>query len=232
MKWIRLLLPVILVVSILLSAGVVYADDEESGLDVDITVIGNDADVEVDLYGDDNTANVTFHSENPTVLINGQDINEPTVIVRSSGPSKGWIMKRIDQAVSSLYDWANETGQVLTMTMDGLAKVILTVEDQDSQLDVASNDASELRTRLETQAAQLDNHESRLSGLDAQVEALIAKDAILQAYVKDYANYLQAEYDRKLMVIIVVFSVMVVGLAVGLGVGFGLSIRRLNRNRL
>ena len=221
MKWIRLLLPVILVISILLSTGIVYAGEEEdSGLDVDITVVGDDADVGVDIIGD-----------NAEVWINGQNLNEPTVIRKSSGPSKGWIMKRINQAVSSLYAWAGDSEVRLSLVTDGLAKVILIVKDQDTQLGEASNDASELRAGLEAQLTQLDNHENRLSGLDAQVEALIAEDAILQAYITDYANYLQADYDRKLMVIIVIFSVIVVCMAIGLGVGFGMSIHRL-RSRL
>jgi len=219
MRYLGLMLAILLLIVTLLGvSSPVHADDEDgdSGLDVDIVVVGDDADVDVDLYGNDNTANVNFHSENPSVYINGQNINEPTVIVRSSGPSKGWIMKRIDQAVSSLYDWAGETGQVLSLTMDGLAKVILTVEEQDSQLSEASSDTDELRAGLEAQIARLDNHENRLYGLDAQVEAHVAEDAILQAYVKDYANYLRADYDRKLMAIVATFSAVVVGLAIGL----------------
>lgn len=222
MKWLRRLLPVFLAIVLLLSIGsVVYADDKEDGLNVDIAILGDSPDVEVDIYGDD-----------AEVWINGRNLNEPTVIIQNSGSrgtSKGWILKRIDQAVGSLYTWAGETKYMLGLTMDGLAKVIITVEAQDSQLDVASSDVDELRADLDTQTTQLGNHETRLFYLDAQVEALVSEDAILQAYVTDYANYLQADYDRKLMTIVTIFSVMVVGLAVGFGVGFGISIHRLQK---
>jgi len=242
MKWIRILLPVILIMGLLLGvSSVAYAgepnddpgtgegqgSDDDGGLNVDITVVGDDADVDIAVIGDN--SDVTVNTTGTDVWVNGRNLNEPTVIHQgNNGASKGWIRKRINEAVGSLYTWAGETGQVLSMTMDGLAKVILTVEDQDSRLGDTSADIEELYAGLESQMTRLSDHEDRLASLDAQVEALEAQDAITQAYVKDYANYLQVEYDRKLTIMSGVFLLAVVGLAVG----FGVSIHRLrSRNK-
>lgn len=219
MRYLGLMLAILLLIVTLLGvSSSVHADDgdEDSGLDVDIVVVGDDADVEVDVIGDD--SEVTVNTTGTEIWINGQNLNEPTVIRQggNGGASKGWVRKRIDQAVGSLYSWAGDAQSRISLTADGLAKVIMTIGDQDTQLDETSTEIGELYAELEAQTAQLNAHEDRLTSLDEKVKTLDAQDAIIQAYVKDYANYLRADYDRKLMAIVATFSAVVVGLAIGL----------------
>lgn len=219
MRCLGLMLAIFLLMGMFLGiSSPAYADDgdEDSGLDVDIVIVGDNADVEVDVIGED--SEVTVNTTGTEIWINGQNINEPTVIIRKgdSGTSKGWIRKRINQAVGPLYSWFDDAGAVISLTADGLAKVILTIQDQDSQLGETSTSIGEIIAELEAQNTQLSGHEDRLTGLDEKVKSLELQDENTQAFVRDYANYLRADYDRKLMAIVILFSVVAIGLVIGL----------------
>ena len=208
MKWLRIILPIFLIMGMLLCPIVAYADDgdeEEDGLNVDITVVGDNSEVGVDLYGDDNTADVNFHSENPTVYINGQNINEPTVIHEGGGVGGGWVKSKINQALAPVQSWAEETAARLGLTMDGLAKVILLAQDNESELEASFSQLGGHSERLTTL-------ESETASLGEQVDALEAQDAAITARV----NYLTAYYNRILLTIIGAFSLVVIGLIIGL----------------
>ena len=90
MKGLRALLVVLLTASFLLLTCPAYADDGK--LEVEIAIIGDDADVGVDIHGND-----------AEVRINGQNLAEPTVIrVRGRrGASKSWVSKQLDQIIVS-----------------------------------------------------------------------------------------------------------------------------------
>jgi uncharacterized protein YciI len=223
MKWLRIILPIFLIMGMLLCfSSVAYADDPAGdpppepppdpppGLNVNVTVVGNNSEVGVDLYGDDNTANVEFHSENPTVYINGQNLNEPIAVYNiqnygGGGVDGDWVKQKISQALAPIQSWAEETAARLGLTMDGLAKVILLAQDNEAELD--------------TQISLLDTHEDRLTTLESEtaslgerVDALEAQDAAIQAEI----NYLRDYYNSMLLIIIGAFSVVVIGLGAGL----------------
>lgn len=206
MKWLSILLATFLLGGMLLGATVAYADDgdEGPGLDVDITVVGDNADVGVDLYGDGNTAEVNFHSENPTVWINGQNINEPTVIHQGGGVSGSWVKKRINQVIEPLYSFAGEAQAKISLFADGLAKVILKTYGYDDDLSDISGD--------------LARHDEELDIQKARLASLEAREAGHYAALLSYATALQQDYNRKLAILIGAFSLVVIGLGAGLGV--------------
>ena len=205
MKWFRLMLPIFLIVGMLLCPIVAYADDgEESGLDVDITVVGDNPDVTVDVLGEN--AEVTVNTTGTEVWINDQNLNEPTVIYQGGGGVSGsWVKSKINQIVEPLYSFAGEAQAKISLVADGLAKVILLAQDNESE--------------LETQTSLVDTHDNRLTSLESEtanlgerVDAVEAQDAAIRARV----NYLTAYYNRMLAIIIGAFSVVVIGLGAGL----------------
>lgn len=211
MKWLRIILPIFFLVGMLLGvSSVAYADDPpdgDPGIEVDITVMGDNPDVNVDVLGED--SEVTVNTTGTEVWINGQNLNDPTAVYNIQGGGSavdgGWVKKKIGQAVGPLYSWIEESGAKLGLAIDGLAKVILLAQNNESE--------------LETQTSLVDTHDNRLTSLESesvnlgeQVDALEAQDAAIRARV----NYLTAYYNRILAIIIGAFSLVVIGLGAGL----------------
>lgn len=226
-RLIRISLAMFLMVGMLLSAGIAYADDDEDGgVTVQVTVVGNDADVGVDLHGDDNTANVTFHSENPTVLINGHDISRPTVIYNDGGGvGSTWVKKRIDLAVTPLYSWVEEQSATLDLTMDGLAKAILTIQAQDSQLGETSADIYDIFAGLDGLYNKMADIDVDLSVLDSQHRILVDEVRANHQALLLEMELMESEYSKNLLIMSGAFLL----LAMCLSLGFGMSIRRLRK---
>lgn len=228
-KWLRIILPIFLIMGMLLCINsVAYADpgDEDSDLKVDITVSGDNADVGVDLHGDDNTASVTFYSENPTVLINGQAINKPTVIHHTRT-----IDKRARQQLTILNTNLEQTAAMLNVTMDGLAKVIIKVQDQDSfntyvlqGLDEHTMRLDEIDGEISSLHHQFSYLNVRLGDLEGRHNALATDVEEGQAAMLERLDKMELDYHRKLLIMAGVF------LAVVLGLGLGLT-RRIRRLR-
>lgn len=248
MKWFRIALAIFLLVGMLLCAGVAYADDGEgegggdnpgdegnpgdggvegSGLNVTVTVVGNNSDVGVDLYGDDNTANVNFHSENPSVYINGQDINQPTVIYQGGGGGVegSWVKKKINQAVGPIYSWAEEAQARIGLTADGLAKLIMIVKDQDSQLGETSADVDDLYPKLDDFYNRLEGIDGELSSLEGEHDALVSEVRLNYQELVFEIEMMEWQYNRILVIMSGAFLLVVMGL----GIGFGVSIHRLRK---
>lgn len=194
MKWLRIILPIFLSVGLILCIGsVAYAADP--GLDVDIDIVGDDADVGVDIYGD-----------NAEVWINGQNLNEPTAVYNIQGGSSGfdgsWVNQRILDSLAPFQSWAEEQNAGLDLTMDGLAKLILLVQEHSSEI-------STLGESFDSQG--------RVAGIlesasDERMRALEDQQAQLMAEI----NQLTDSHNRTLAIIIGAFSLVVIALATGL----------------
>ena len=97
------------------------------------TVLASDPiTVDVVVLGDDPTVTVEADGDGATIYINGQDIQEPTV-------KKYRIENPYDDAmliedISNLEALLEEAGMNLTVTSDGLAKVILVIGEHTSNL--------------------------------------------------------------------------------------------------
>ncbi len=230
MKWLRILLPIFLILGMLLCAGVAYADDgdegdneEESGLNVDVTVIGDNPDVNIDIIGED--AEVTVNTTGTDIYLNGQNINEPTVIHKDNGVSGGWVKKRINQAVGPIYSWAEETGARLSLTMDGLAKIIMAVKDQDSQLGETSAEVDELYTGLDDLYTRLEGIDGDVAALEGEHDALVDEVRANHQALLFEMELMEWEYNRNLVIMAGAFLLVVMGL----GIGFGVSIYQLRK---
>jgi len=190
--------------------------DPPPGLTVDVKVVGNNADVGLDLYGDDNTAEVNFHSENPTVLINGTNINDPIAVYNVSNTTavSNMGVRRLVKDV--MFPYMSDTWDRLNLTADGLAKVILLAVNNESELETQTslvNTHDSTLASLESETASLGG---RVDALEAQGAALAAQDAAIQARITAQVSYVIDSYNRILAIIIGAFSVVVIGLGVGL----------------
>jgi hypothetical protein len=115
-----------------------------------------------------------------------------------------------------MFPYMAETWARLNLTADGLAKVILLAQSNESELDTQTSlvDTHDSRlTSLESETASLGE---RVDALEAQDAALEAQDAATQAYIVAVQDYLRADYNRKLIIIIGAFSLVVIGLGAGL----------------
>ena len=214
----RIGLVVILMAAMLLYVTPLYADPgdespadppsgedppEDPGLNVDIAIVGDNPDVNIDIFGED--AEVTVNTTGTDIYLNGQNINEPTVIHEGGGVSGGWVKSKINQIVEPLYSFAGEAQAKISLFADGLAKVILLAQGNESELEASFSQLGDHSERLTTL-------ESETASLGEQVDALEAQDAAITARV----NYLTAYYNRILLIIIGAFSVVVIGLGVSL----------------
>ena len=213
MKWLRIILPILLIVGMLLCINsVAYAADppDDGGLDVDIVIVGDDADVELGIDGD-----------NPDVYLNGQNINEPTVIRHTSTRT---VDKNARQLISELDALLGEYGGGLNLTANGLAKVIIQVQGQDSALSAMSQDLDEYTARLDDladgQVAGLNDQFSYLSGriwdLESRHNALATEVEDEQAAMLEKLDKMELDYNRKLLIMAGVFLAVVLGLGIGL----------------
>lgn len=196
MKWLRIILPIFFSVGLILCIGsVAYADP---GLDVDIDIVGDDADVGVDIYGD-----------NAEVWINGQNLNEPTAVYNIQGGSTGfdsgwgtWVNRRISDSLAPLQFWAEGQTAGLNLTAEGLAKLILLVQEHSSEISTLGesfNSQGRVASILESASDQ------RMRALEEQQAQLMAE-----------LNQLTDSHNRTLAIIIGAFSLVVIALAAGL----------------
>ncbi|MBA7681102.1 hypothetical protein ES703_89430 [subsurface metagenome] len=192
MKWFRIILPIFLSVGMILCIGsVAYADPD---LDVDIDIVGDDADVGVDIYGD-----------NAEVWINGQNLNEPTAvynILGGGGVDGGWVNRRISEALAPLQFLAEGQVAGLNLTAEGLAKVIVLAQSNESMLG--------------TLVFLFDEHGNRLTDLESLTAYLGEQADALDAQITAEINHLTDSHNRTLAIIIGAFSLVVIGLAAGL----------------
>ena len=222
MKWLRILLPIFLILGMLLCISpVAHADDgdDDGGLNVDITVTGDNPDVNVDVPGQD--AKVTVNTGGTEVYLNGQNINEPTVIHSTSIRT---LDKTARQLISELDALLGEYGAGLNLTANGLAKLIILVQGQDSALSDMSQDLDEYTARLDDvadgQVAGLNDQFSYLSGriwdLESRHNALATEVEDEQAAMLEKLDRMELDYTRKLLIMAGVFLAVVLGLGIGL----------------
>ena len=196
MKWLRIILPIFFSVGLILCIGsVAYADP---GVDVDIVIVGDDPDVGVDIYGD-----------NAEVWINGQSLNEPTAVYNIQGGNSGfdsgwgaWVNRRISDSLAPLQFWAEGQTAGLNLTAEGLAKLILLVQEHSSEISTLGesfNSQGRVASILESASDQ------RMRDLEEQQAQLTAE-----------INLLTDSHNRTLAIIIGAFSLVVIALAAGL----------------
>lgn len=239
MKWFRILLPILLIVGMLLCISpVAYAadpPDDEGGLNVDITVVGDNPDVDIDVQGED--AVVNLDTSGTEIYLSGQNINEPTVI-RKTKYYPG-VDKSARQQIDTLNAILQEHGGRLSLTMDGLAKLIIKVQEQDSALIY-------IFEGLDEHTARLDDIDGKVSGLNGQVSYLNGQVSDLniriwdlesrhnalatdveegQAAMLERLDKMELDYNRKLLIMAGVFLAVVLGL----GIGLTRRIRRLRK---
>lgn len=202
MKWLRIILPIFLLVGILACPTVTLANDPD-GLDVVVTVKGDDADVDVNVIGDN--SDVTVNTTGTEVWINGHNLDEPTAVYNvqnySIGVDGGWVKRKISESLAPFQLWAEEQTIGLNLTAEGLAKVIILAQGNESILGTLvslSDEHGDRLTDLESETAhlgeQVDDLGERVDALDAQITA----------------------NNRTLVIIIGVFSLVVIGLIIGL----------------
>ena len=219
MKWLRIIFAAFLVVGMLLGvSSVAYADDPpgDPGLNVDITISGDNPNVNADVLGAN--SQVTVNTSGTEVWINGQNLNEPTVIHQGSGtmgPREDELLGYAEDPYARneigevILPWIEEAKARVDLVTEGLAKVILLAQENESELD--------------TQVSLLEGHnerqttlESETASLGERVNALEAQDAVIQAQITAKVNYLIASYNRMLIIIIGAFSLVVIGLGASL----------------
>jgi len=225
MKWFRVLIAIFLLAGMLLCINsVAYADDppdDDSNLKVDITVVGDNADVNVDVPGQD--SKVTVNTGGTEIYLNGQNINEPTVINRTT-TSIRTIDKTARQLVNELDLLLKEYGSALNLTANGLAKVIIQVQGQESTLNDMSQILDENTARLDDlvdgQVAGLNDQFSDLSGriydLERENNALATEVEEERAAMQERLDKMELDYNKKLVIMGVVFSFVLLGLGMGL----------------
>lgn len=204
MKWLRIILPIFFSVGLILCiSSVAYAADP---LDVDIVVVGDDPDVGVGIHGDDPDVGVDIYGDNAEVWINGQNLNEPTAVYNIQGGSSGfagsWVNQRILDSLAPLESWLESQAAVLDLTMDGLAKLILLVQEHGSEIGTLGesfNSQGRVASILESASDQ------RMRDLEEQQAQLMAE-----------LNQLTDSTNRTLLIIIGAFSLVVIALATGL----------------
>jgi len=166
MKW-RLLFVVPLLTGILLCPGVIYADDG-GDLDVDIGIIGNNVDVDIGIDANDVDVNMDINSGNTDVFINGKNISSPTIIRRGggNGPNPYRFFRAMEKRLAPIYSWMEDRDGVIGLTIDGLAKVILTISGQDSILEEQSSILDKQEGEIAALKSSIDN---RISSLENQL---------------------------------------------------------------
>jgi len=193
----------------------VYADegcDGDCDMEVNIGVSGNS---EVNVSTGANSEVGVFPGENNNVYINGQDINEPTVIHTTHTQRSQSYSMIYSQRLSKLEGWRTETIAALQITMDGLAKLIMISEGKNGELEA-------LNQRLEGILLEATSQEGELASLQTEIAALDAEKDTEISDLKYQIELLkwQAEQDKQ------VSMWLIIGLIAGLSVVGGLMIHR------
>lgn len=220
MKWFRLLLAISLLMGMLLCVSpVAQADDgDEGGLDVDIAVVGDYSDVGVDVVGEG--ALVTVNTTGTEVYLNGQNINEPTVINHTRTRT---IDRRARQQLTILNTELEGTQENLNLAIEGLAKLIIQVQDQDSfntyvlqGLDENTMRLDEIDGEISSLHSQFSYLNVRLGDLEDKHNALATDIEAEQAAILEKFDQIEMDYHRKLLIMAGVFLAVVLGLGIGL----------------
>ncbi|GAH90598.1 unnamed protein product, partial [marine sediment metagenome] len=191
MKW-RLLLIGSLLAGLLLCSGVIYADEgENSDLTVGIGITGDDVEVNVGVDANNVEVNMGINSGNADINLNGQNINEPTVIhhttVQSGGIGWGELNGRIRKVMTPIYAWMEDRDGAISLTMDGLAKVILTINGQDSALD--------------EQSSRLDEQEKEIAALRNSVDNKTLSLENQLALSRQHTEDMRTIYNRNIVIL-------------------------------
>lgn len=220
MRKLRWLLIITLLATIFLCPLVASADDgeDDGNLDVDIVVAGDGPDVRVDVLGDNPDVDVNVLGDNPSIDINGQNINQPTVINHYSysdgGGMSGWQVRRtIDKRLKPLYAWMKDRDGAIGLTMDGLAKVIVTIGDVSSNPGTVGEALEEQSSRLDGQAVELGKQEGDIDALTVRALNLERRSAYLEselAYSRRYVEYLRDTYNNNLMILFGLVGALVI----------------------
>lgn len=156
-------------------AAPVFADDDDPGLNVDITVAGDNpdvnllvdggnADVYVDVPSEDADIDVVTHSDvtvttNPgQVYINGQHLSSFGGGAGYGDVQTQYAVGELKKAVTRLFEALNQIDSNLNLTAQGLAKVILFINNQNGTFE----DVVEL----------VKNHSDQIGGLVSSTNAL------------------------------------------------------------
>lgn len=216
MKWVRKTIPILLLIGLLSFPAIASADGE---LDVDIDILGVEPDVDIDIQAEGADVGVDVTGDNSNVWINGQNINQPTVVHSGggSGVSGSYVKKKVHEAVDPLYSWAQQTQTEMTLTMDGLAKVIVTMEGQSSQFEQASADVDELHVQVGVFCTQLREDleavETNLTKEQKMLSLKAAEDERDMLYQIELAKW---EGNRNLVIVSGVFLIVILCVIGGL----------------
>ena len=187
-----------------------YAED--GGMDVEVNISGG-SDVEVNT-GNNSEVDVNTGANN-NVYINGQDINEPTVIHKTSVKRSISYSSYYSQRLARLEHWRSETIPAVNLLSDGIARLITEYESgkiTDAEFDSKLVELEEMLATYEDKLAELD------SSFESEKEANNAVMDGLQAQV-ELLNQ-QAEQNKRTS------TWAIIGLAAGLAVVGGLMIYR------
>lgn len=192
---------------------------EGSGLVVGIGIVGDNPEVNIGVDGDDAEINVGVGSKDTKVnlltgegseinmgvgqesivYVNGQDVNQPTVIHNHSGESGASIYqvyRAIQKRLEPLYFWMEDRDEAIGLTMDGLAKVILTINGQDS---VLNEQSSRLDVQEEEIAALQNSIDSKMLSLENQL-------AVSRQHTED----MRIVYNRNIVILFSLVGALVI----------------------
>ena len=105
---------------IMLMVTPVYAEDME----VDIDIIAEEVEVGIDIEADSSE-----------VYINGQSVTEPTIVERGSdGVGTGYVTRKLENALTPIYEYMEIMNFRQGISADGLAKLIFENSEQEAEL--------------------------------------------------------------------------------------------------
>jgi len=200
MKW-RLLLIVSLLAGMLLCPLIAYADEgEDSDLTVGIGVVGDDVEVNVGVDANNVEVNMGINSGNAEINLNGTNVNEPTVIhhttVQSGGIGWGELNGRIRKVMTPVYAWMEDRDGAIGLTIDGLAKVILTINGQGSALD--------------EQSSRLDEQEKEIAALRNSVDNKTLSLENQLALSRQHTEDMRTTYNRNIVILFSLIGALVI----------------------
>ena len=195
-----------------------FAGDGDEGMEVNIGISG-DSEVTVNT-GDDSEVGVNTGANN-NVYLNGQDINEPTVINHYQSVGTNYNMS-YSRRLTKLEYWESNTQGTVQIIADGLAKLIIDYEQ--GKIDPAELDAQ--LTALETTISTLDAKSGLLktdinTELSSQRTEYLAMIDNLNAQV-DYLKQVN-EWQR------VTVTWWIIGLVAGMAIIGGLLYKRTHK---
>jgi len=219
--------------------------DDPPGLDVDIGIVGDNPDVDIGIEGNNAEVNVGVSGDNSEVYINGQNLNEPTVIHQATvinqeggGVDSSWVKKKINEVLNPIYLWMEESGAKLGLTMDGLAKMILLIGEPNPPSTIADT---------------LNDHTSRLNNSDAEILRLKDGQESLFVWSEEFTQWVEIEqtsnrerdvelenyikaveqnHNRELLETQRFFFLIIGGVTILFGVLCGITFRKLRKRRV